>query len=75
MIKKKHKMMIMILMRMWIVRTFIINVYEILTINVLLKMNLIVLALCDFNISMNWLFFGDLVKIIMFWKLKIFRIE
>ena len=51
-------MMIIILMRVWIVRTFIINVYEILTINVLLKMNLIVLALCDFNISMNWLFFG-----------------
>ena len=66
MIKKMHKMMIMIPMRVWIVRTFIINVYEILTIDVLLKMNSIVLALCDFNVSMNWLFLGGLVKIVMF---------
>ena len=66
MIKKMHKMMIMILMKVWIVRTFIIDVYEILTVDVLLKMNLIVLALCDFNASMNSLFFGGLVKIVMF---------
>ena len=51
-------MMIMIPMRVWIVKTFIINVYKILIVDVLLKMNLIVLALCDFNVSMNWLFFG-----------------
>ena len=59
-------MMIMIPMRVWIVRTFIIDVYRILIVDVLLKMNLIVLTLCDFNASMNWLFFGDLVKVVMF---------
>ena len=68
-------MMIMIPMRVWIVRTFIIDVYEISTLDVLLKMNLIVLALCDFNVSMNWLFFDGPVKIVMSWKLEIFRIE
>ena len=68
--KKRHnKMMIMIPMRVWIVRTFIIDVYEILTVDVLLKMNLIVLALCDFNASMNWLFFGGQVKIIVIKKI------
>ena len=66
MIKKMHKMMIMIPMKVWIFRTFIIDVYEILTVDVLLKMNLIVLALCDFDVSMNWSFFGGLVKIVMF---------
>ena len=65
-------MKIMIPMRVWIVRTFIIDVYGISTMDVLLKMNLTVLALCDFNVSMNWLFFGGLVKIVMFWKLEIF---
>ena len=65
MIKKRHKMMIMIPMRVWIVRTFIIDVYRILIVDVLLKMNLIVLALCDFNASTNWLFFGGQVKIIV----------
>ena len=55
-IKKRHKMMIMIPMKVWIVKTFIIDVYGILTVDVLLKMNLIVLVLCDFNVSMNWLF-------------------
>ena len=64
--KKKHNMMIMIRMRVWIVRTFIIDVYGILIVDVLLKMNLIVLALCDFNVSLNWLFFGGLVKVVMF---------
>ena len=68
-------MMIMIRMRVWIVRSFIIDVYGILIVDMLLKMNLIVLALCDFNVSMNWLFFSGLVKIVMFWKLEIFRIE
>ena len=61
-------MMIMILMRVWIVRSFITNVYGISTMDVLLKMNLIILALCDFNVSMNWSFFGGLVEIEMFWK-------
>ena len=65
-------MMIMIPIRVRIVKTFIIDAYEISTIDVLLKMNLIVLALCDFNVRMNWLFFSGLVKIVMFWKLKIF---
>ena len=68
-------MKIMIPMRMWIVRTFIIDVYVILIVDVLLEMNLVVLALHDSNVSMNWLFFGGLVKIIMFWKLEIFKIE
>ena len=68
-------MIIMILRREWIVKTFITDVYKISTVDVLLKMNLIVLVLRDFIASMNWLFFGGLVKIVMFWKLKIFRIE
>ena len=80
MIKKKHKVMIIISLRVWIVRIFIIKVYGILTVNVLIKINLIVLGMCDFNVSMNWLFFGGvsiycLVKIVMFWKLEIFRIK
>ena len=68
-------MIIMILRREWIVKTFITDVYKISTVDVLLKMNLIVLVLRDFIASMNWLFFGGLVKIVMFWKLEIFRIE
>ena len=75
MIKKMYKMKIMIPMRVWIVKTFIIDVYEISTVDMLLKMNLIVLVLCDSNVSMNWLFFGGLIKFVMFWKLKIFKIE
>ena len=75
MIKKNHKVMIIILLRVWIVKTFIIDIYGILTVDVPLKMNLIVLALCDFIVSMNWLFLGNLVKIVMFWKLEIFGIE
>ena len=69
MIKKKYKVMIIISLRVWIIKTFTIKVYGILTVDVLLKMNLIVLGMCDFNVSMNWLFFGGLVKIVMFWKL------
>ena len=53
MIKKSYKLMIMISMRVWIVRSFIIDVYGISTVDVLLKMKLIVLALCDFNVSIN----------------------
>ena len=67
--------MIMIPIRVWIVRTFIIDVYRILIVDVLLKMNLIVLALCDFNGSMNWLFFDGLDKFVVFYKLEIFKIE
>ena len=59
MIRKRHKMIIMILRREWIVKTFITDVYRISTVDVLLKMNLIVLVLCDFIASMNWLFFGS----------------
>ena len=56
-------MTIIISLRMWIIGTFIIDVYRSLTVDVPLKMNLIVLTLCDFNVSMNWLFFGGLVEI------------
>ena len=35
--KKRQKMMIMIPMRVWIVKTFIIDVYGISTVDVLLK--------------------------------------
>ena len=69
MIKKRHKMIIMILRREWIVKTFITDVYRISTVDVLLKMNLIVLVLCDFIASMNWLFFGGQVKIIVIKKI------
>ena len=57
---------------MLIVGTFIIDVYGSLTVDVPLKLNLIVLALCDFNVSMNWLFFGGLVEIETFWKTRDF---
>ena len=63
MIKKRCKMTIIISLRVWIIGTFIIDAYESLTVDVPLKMNLIVLALCDFNASMNWLFFIGLVEI------------
>ena len=57
---------------MLIVGTFIIDVYGSLTVDVSLKMNLNVLTSCDFNVSMNWLFFGDLVEIETFWKTRDF---
>ena len=66
MIKKRYKMTIIISLRVWTIRTFIIDVYGSLTVDVPLNMNLIVLAFCDFNVSMNWLFFGGLVEIEMF---------
>ena len=72
MIKKRYKMTIIISLRVWIIGTFIIDVYGSLTVDVPLKMNLIVLALCDFNVGINWLFFGGLVKIVMFWKTRDF---
>ena len=68
-------MIIIILLRVWIVKVFMIEVYGISIIDVLLKMNLIVLALCDISVSINWLFFGGLVKIVMFWKLEIFGVN
>ena len=52
-----------------------IEVYGISIVNVSLKMNLIVLALCDISVSIKWLFLGGLVKIAMFWKLKIFGVD
>ena len=61
-------MMIIISLRVWIIGTFIIDVYGSLTVDVPLKMNLMVLTLCDFSVSMNWLFFGDLVEIETFWE-------
>ena len=64
--------MIITFLRVWIIGTFIIDVYGSLTVDVPLKMNLIVLALCDFNVSMNWLFFGGLVEIETFWKTRDF---
>ena len=72
--------MIIISLSEWIIRIFIIKVYGILTIDVLIKMNLIVLGMCDFNVNVNWLFFGGVsiychVKIVMFWKLEFSRID
>ena len=57
---------------MWLIETFINDGYGSLTVDVPLKMNLIVLALCDFNASMNWLFFIGLVEIETFWKTRDF---
>ena len=62
-------MMIIISLRVWIVKTFIIEVYGIWIADVSLKMNLIVLGMCDFNVNINWLFLGGvsifyLVKIV-----------
>ena len=48
-------MTIIIALRVWIIVTFIIEVYGSLTVDVPLKMNLIVLTLCDFSVSMNWI--------------------
>ena len=64
--------MIITFLRVWIIGTFIIDVYRSLTVDVPLNMNLIILALCDFNVSINWLFFGALVEIEMFWKTRDF---
>ena len=68
-------MIIIILSREWIVKVFINNDYGILIIDVPLKMNLIVLALGDVSVSMIGLIFGGLVKIVMYWKLEVFRID
>ena len=58
-------MLIIILLRVWIVKVLMIEVYGISIVDVSLKMNLIVLALCDISVSITWLFFGGLVKIVM----------
>ena len=68
-------MIIIILLGVWIVRVSMIEVYGISIVDVSLKMNLIVLALCDISVSINWLFLGGLVKIVMFWKLEIFGVD
>ena len=68
-------MIIIILPREWIVKVFINNDYGVLIVDVPLRMNLIVLALGDVSVSMNWLIFGDLVKILMCWKLKVFGMD
>ena len=68
-------MIIIILLRVWIVKVFMIEVYGISIVDVSFKMNLIVLALCDISVSINWLFFGGLVKIVMIWKLEIFGVD
>ena len=71
-LRKGHKMIIIILLKKWIVKAFISNDYGILIVDVLLKTNLIVLALGDVSVSMNWLIFYGLVKIVMYWKLEVF---
>ena len=48
-------MTIIISLRVWIIVTFIIEVYGSLIVDVPLKMNLIVLTLYDFSVSMNWI--------------------
>ena len=68
-------MIIITLLGVWIVRVFMIEVYGISIVDVSLKMNLIVLTLCDISVSINWLFLGGLVKIVMFWKLEIFGVD
>ena len=68
-------MIIIILLRVWIVKVFMIEVYVISIVDVSLKMNLIVLTLCDISVSINWLFLGGLVKIVIFWKLEIFGVD
>ena len=68
-------MIIIILSREWTIKVFISDDYGILIIDVPLKMNLIVLALGDVSVSMNLLSFGGLVKIVIYWKLEVFRMD
>ena len=68
-------MIIIILSREWTIKVFISDDYGILIIDVPLKMNLIVLALGDVSVSMIGLIFGGLVKIVMYWKLKVFGMD
>ena len=78
--KKRYKMMNIISLGVWISRTFIIKVYGIMIIEVLLEINLIEVGICDFNVNMDWIFFGGILiycfaKIIMFWKLKFLGLD
>ena len=68
-------MIIIILSREWIVKVFISDDYGILIVDIPLKMNLNVLALGDVSVSMNWMIFGGLVKIVIYWKLKVFGMD
>ena len=68
-------MIIIIFSREWIVKVCISDDYGILIGDLPLKRNLIVLAMGDVSVSMNWLIFGDLVKILMYWKLKVFEMD
>ena len=68
-------MIIITFSREWIVKVCISDDQGILIGNVPLKRNLIVLALGDVSVSMNWLIFGDLVKILMYWKLEVFGMD
>ena len=54
MIKKRHKIIIIIPLRVWIIKTFIIKAYGIMIDDVLLEMKLIVLGICDFNVNVDW---------------------
>ena len=38
-------------------------------------MSKFVLALGDVSVSMNWMIFGGLVKIVIYWKLKVFGMD
>ena len=68
-------MIIIILPREWIVKVFISDDYGILIVDIPLKMNLNVLALGDISVSMNWLIFAGLDKIVIYWKLEVFRMD
>ena len=68
-------MIIIIFSREWIVKVCISDDYGILIGDVPLKRNLILLALGDVSVSMNWLISGDLVKILRYWKLKVFGMD
>ena len=64
-------MIIIIFSREWIVKVYLSDDHGILIGDVPLKRNLIVFVLGDVSVSMNWLIFGDLVKILMYWKLEV----
>ena len=68
-------MIIIILPREWIVKVFISDDYGSLIVDVPLKMNLNVLALGDISVSMNWLIFAGLDKIVIYWKLEVFEMD
>ena len=68
-------MIIIVFSKEWIVKVCISNDYGILIGDLPLKRNLTVLALGDISVSMNWLIFGDLVKILMYWKLEVFGMD